>query len=33
MKTILVIGASGFIGGNLTKQLLAEGYEVRCLAR
>ena len=33
MKTILVIGASGFIGGNLAKQLLAEGYEVRCLAR
>ncbi|MFD2935118.1 SDR family oxidoreductase [Spirosoma flavum] len=33
MKTILVIGASGFIGGHLTRQLLAEGYVVRCLAR
>lgn len=33
MKKILVIGASGFIGGYLTNQLLAEGYTVRCLAR
>jgi len=33
MGTILVIGASGFIGGRLTKALLAEGYTVRCLAR
>lgn len=33
MKRILVIGASGFIGGYLTNQLLAEGYTVRCLAR
>ena len=33
MKKILVIGASGFIGGYLTKQLLSEGYTVRCLAR
>ena len=33
MEKILVIGASGFVGGNLAKQLLADGYEVRCLAR
>lgn len=33
MKRILVIGASGFIGGYLTTQLLSEGYMVRCLAR
>ena len=33
MKKILVIGASGFIGGYLTNQLLSEGYTVRCLAR
>ena len=33
MKRILVIGASGFVGGYLTRQLLAEGYEVRCLVR
>lgn len=33
MKRILVIGSSGFVGGNLAKALLAEGYAVRCLAR
>ncbi len=33
MKTILVIGASGFVGRNLTKALLAEGHAIRCLAR
>jgi len=33
MKTILVIGASGFIGGRVTKALLADGRSVRCLAR
>ncbi|WP_419800895.1 SDR family oxidoreductase [Mucilaginibacter sp.] len=33
MKKILVIGASGFVGRNLTKQLIADGYSVRCLAR
>ncbi|MBE5320337.1 NAD(P)H-binding protein [Pedobacter sp. MR2016-19] len=33
MKRILVIGASGFIGGYLTKQLLTEGYAVRCMVR
>lgn len=33
MRTILVIGASGFVGGHLAKALLAEGHAVRCLAR
>ncbi|QMW04622.1 SDR family oxidoreductase [Spirosoma foliorum] len=33
MKKILVIGASGFVGRYLTRQLLADGYQVRCLAR
>jgi uncharacterized protein YbjT (DUF2867 family) len=33
MKKILVIGASGFVGGYLTRQLSAEGYSVRCLVR
>jgi len=33
MRTLLVIGASGFIGGRLTNALLAEGYTIRCLAR
>ena len=33
MKTILVIGASGFVGKRLTMALLAEGYAIRCLAR
>ena len=33
MKKILVIGASGFLGRKVAQALLAEGYEVRCLAR
>ncbi|MCF0055028.1 SDR family oxidoreductase [Dyadobacter sp. CY356] len=33
MKNIFVIGASGFVGSYLTRQLLSEGYRVRCLAR
>lgn len=33
MKTILVIGASGFVGRHLAKALLADGHAVRCLAR
>jgi uncharacterized protein YbjT (DUF2867 family) len=30
---ILVTGATGFIGGRLTRRLLAEGHEVRALVR
>ncbi|HEY0789560.1 MAG TPA: NAD(P)H-binding protein [Chthoniobacterales bacterium] len=33
MKTILVIGASGFVGRQLTKALLADGFVLRCPAR
>jgi nucleoside-diphosphate-sugar epimerase len=33
METILVIGASGFVGRHLTKALLAQGHHVRCLMR
>jgi uncharacterized protein YbjT (DUF2867 family) len=33
IRTVLIIGASGFIGRHLTKVLLAEGYAIRCLAR
>ena len=33
IKTVLVIGASGFVGGHLAKALLADRYAVRCLAR
>ena len=33
MRTVLVIGASGFIGRHLTEALLAEGTAIRCLAR
>lgn len=33
MKKILVIGASGFVGSYLTRQLVADGYWVRCLVR
>jgi ornithine--oxo-acid transaminase len=29
----LVTGATGFIGGSLTKRLVQEGYSVRCLVR
>ncbi|MFD0787021.1 NAD-dependent epimerase/dehydratase family protein, partial [Micromonospora azadirachtae] len=29
----LVTGATGYIGGRLAPRLLAEGYQVRCLAR
>jgi uncharacterized protein YbjT (DUF2867 family) len=32
MKKILIIGASEFVGAYLTRQLLAEGYSVRCMA-
>lgn len=33
MKKILVIGASGYVGGRLVPRLLVAGYTVRCLAR
>lgn len=33
MKKILVIGASGFVGGHVARALLADGYQVRCVAR
>jgi len=31
--TVLVTGATGFIGIRLVKALLDEGYSVRCLVR
>jgi len=30
---ILIVGATGYVGGQLLKALLAAGYPVRCLAR
>ncbi|HXC56247.1 MAG TPA: NAD(P)H-binding protein [Rhizomicrobium sp.] len=33
MTKLLVIGASGFVGGYLARALLADGHAVRCLAR
>ncbi len=33
LKTILVTGPTGYIGGRLIPRLLAKGYAVRCLAR
>jgi len=33
MKTILVTGATGYIGGRLVPRLLEKGYRVRCLVR
>lgn len=32
-NTVLVIGASGFVGRHLARRLLADGRRVRCLAR
>lgn len=31
--TVLVLGASGYVGGRLVPKLLEAGYRVRCLAR
>lgn len=33
MSTVLVTGATGYIGGRLVPELLAAGHEVRCLVR
>jgi uncharacterized protein YbjT (DUF2867 family) len=33
VPTVLVTGATGYIGGRLVPELLAAGHEVRCLAR
>jgi uncharacterized protein YbjT (DUF2867 family) len=33
MKTVLVTGATGYIGGRLVPRLLEKGYRVRCLVR
>ena len=30
---VLVLGASGYVGGRLVPRLLDSGYRVRCLAR
>jgi len=32
-RLILIAGATGYVGGELLKSLLAAGYAVRCLAR
>jgi nucleoside-diphosphate-sugar epimerase len=32
-ETCLITGATGFIGGRLSRRLLDEGYQVRCLVR
>jgi len=33
MKKILVLGATGYVGGRLVPRLLKRGYSVRCLVR
>ncbi len=32
-QTILVTGATGYVGGRLIPRLLSSGYRVRCLVR
>src|SRR3954468_19396469 len=32
-RTILLTGATGYVGGQLLPRLLAEGHDVRCLVR
>lgn len=32
-RRVLVTGASGYVGGRLVAELLASGYQVRCVAR
>ncbi len=32
-RTVLVTGATGYIGGRLVQRLLDAGYQVRCLVR
>jgi nucleoside-diphosphate-sugar epimerase len=33
MKRVLLTGATGFVGANLARRLLADGHEVHCLVR
>ncbi|MFH2056145.1 MAG: NAD(P)H-binding protein, partial [bacterium] len=33
MASILILGATGYVGGRLAPRLLERGHEVRCLAR
>ena len=33
MKTVLVTGATGFIGPYLVRLLSSHGYSIKCLAR
>ena len=33
MKPKLVIGANGFLGSHVTRQLVADGHEVRAMVR
>jgi uncharacterized protein YbjT (DUF2867 family) len=33
MKKILVAGATGYLGGLLIPELIAQGYAVRCMVR